>query len=182
MNRIHLTVIGNIISFAAAVFLFAGGWTRDRDRTFIFQICESLLLCVANVCFMSWAGITTLLLAAARNFLVLKYRYTKKTMWVFVVLTVAAGLAVNNVGLAGLFGVIATVELALVNYYAKTLFGQKAGLLANTALWLLYDIRVVDISSAIAQTIMCVLTTVAMVRLKSGEAKGQEKLREVDGD
>jgi hypothetical protein len=165
MNSIHLTVIGNIISFVAAVFLFAGGWTRDRDRTFIFQIIESLLLCLANICFMSYAGITTLLLAAARNYLVLKYRYTKKTMWVFIVLTAAAGLAVNNIGISGLFGIAATVELALVNYHARTLWGQKAGLLVNTALWLLYDIRVTDISSAIAQAIMCVLTVVAMLRL-----------------
>ena len=170
MKTIQLTVIGNIISFAAAVFLFAGGWTKDRDRTFIYQICESLLLCAANVCFRSWAGITTLLLAASRNYMVLKYRYTKKVMWFFVALTIAAGLAVNNVGIAGVFGIAATVELALVNYYAKTLFGQKAGLLVNTALWLLYDIRVLDISSATAQAIMCVLTATAMARLK-GKAK-----------
>jgi hypothetical protein len=86
-------------------------------------------------------------------------------MWVFIVLTAAAGLAVNNIGISGLFGIAATVELALVNYHARTLWGQKAGLLANTALWLLYDIRVTDISSAIAQAIMCVLTVVSMLRL-----------------
>ena len=79
-------------------------------------------------------------------------------------------LGQGALGIAGVFGIAATVELALVNYYAKTLFGQKAGLLVNTALWLLYDIRVLDISSATAQAIMCVLTATAMARLK-GKAK-----------
>lgn len=165
MNR--LIILGNCISFIAALFLIAGGWTKDRDRTFLYQIAESLLLCLANLCFRSWAGITTLLLASARNYLVLKYRYTKKTMWVFIFLTIAAGLLVNNIGPAGLFGVLATVELSLVNYYAKTLPGQKLGLLINTAMWLIYDIFVLDISSAVAQTAMCIATAVTLVRLKN---------------
>ena len=167
----HLIIIGNIISFIAALFMFASGWTKDRDRTFLYQILENLVLCAANACFRSWAGISTLLLSGVRNYLVMKERYTKKLMYVFVILIIVIGTAINNRGLVGLLPVAATVQLSICNQYAKTLIQHKLSLFVNTAIWLVYDFCILDISSTVAQTVMCLLTAVTMIQLKKDGVK-----------
>ncbi len=166
MEAAHLIILGNIISFIAALFMFASGWTKDRDRTFLYQILENLVLCAANVCFRSWAGISTLLLSSARNWLVMKDRYTKRLMYVFIVLVIAIGLMINNRGPVGILPIAATVQLSVCNQYAKTLIQHKLSLFINTAVWLVYDLCILDISSTVSQTIMCILTAVTIVRLK----------------
>ena len=166
MEAAHLIILGNIISFIAALFMFASGWTKDRYRTFLYQILENLVLCAANVCFRSWAGISTLLLSGVRNYLVMKDRYTKRLMYVFVILIIVIGTAINNRGLVGLLPIAATVQLSVCNQYAKTLVQHKWSLFINTAVWLIYDFCILDISSTAAQAIMCILTAVTIVRLK----------------
>ena len=166
----HLIIIGNIISFIAALFMFASGWTKDRDRTFLYQILENVVLCAANLCFRSYAGISTLLLSSVRNYLVMKERYTKKLMYIFVLLIIVIGFTINNRGLVGILPIAATVQLSACNQYAKTLIQHKLSLFVNTAIWLVYDFCILDISSTVAQTVMCILTAVTIVRLKkSGE-------------
>ena len=166
MEISNLIILGNIISFVAAGFMFASGWTKDRDRTFLYQILENLVLCAANICFRSWAGISTLLLSGVRNYLVMKERYTKNLMYVFVILIIVIGTVINNRGFVGFLPIAATVQLSICNQYARTLIQHKLSLFVNTAVWLIYDLCILDISSTAAQTIMCILTAVTIVRLK----------------
>ena len=169
---------GNAISLIAAGFLFAGCCTKDRDRTFLYQIFEALLLCLANVFFGSWAGISTLLLSALRNFLVMKHRYTQKLMWVFVALVIGIGLAINNRGFVGLLAIAATVELSIANYYAVRLITIKIFLLINTIMWLLYDLCILDISSTAAQVITCIGIIITLVQLHKQEPDESLRIKE----
>ena len=161
-----LIVIGNIISFAAAVFLLAGCWTRDRDRTFLYQIFEAALLCLANVFFNSWSGITTLLLSAIRNWIILKNRFNERWMVFFGVAVTVLGLLMNNRGWVGLLPILATDQLIICNQYAKRMIPIKLSLLVNTMIWLVYSVMIWDISSTVAQAVTCVACVGAIARLK----------------
>ena len=55
-------IIGNSISFVAALFMAASCCVNDRHRVFLLQAVECALLCVASIFFGSWSGITTLAL------------------------------------------------------------------------------------------------------------------------
>ena len=69
MDRI---LLGNIISFAAAIMLFLGCYTTDTRKIYIFQIAENAILCLSSVVFGSWTGLITLLLAIFRNILIMR--------------------------------------------------------------------------------------------------------------
>ena len=162
---IHI-IIGNVISFVAAIFLIAGCWTRDRDKTFLYQILEAVFLCIANIFFGSWSGISTLLLSAVRNTMLLKNKFSRGWMIAFIVAVVGLGVAVNNRGLIGLLPILATVQLIICNQYAKKIIPIKISLLVNTAIWLVYSVAIYDFSSTVAQAVTCLVCVGSIIRLR----------------
>ena len=106
-------IIGNILSFFAALFMVASCVVKRKQAVFFCQFLECALLAVASVFFGSLAGMTTLVLSAVRNLVVAKGRYTKPVMVAFVILTIVAGLLANTRGLVGLLPVLATVEYTI---------------------------------------------------------------------
>ena len=94
-------IIGNILSFFAALFMVASCVVKRKQAVFFCQFLECTLLAVASVFFGSLAGMTTLVLSAVRNLVVAKDRYTKPVMVAFVILTIVAGLLPTRGGWSG---------------------------------------------------------------------------------
>ena len=69
MNHI---ILGNIISFAAAVMLLLGCCTTDTRKIYTYQIAENGILCLSSVVFGSYSGLVTLSLAIFRNVLIME--------------------------------------------------------------------------------------------------------------
>ena len=65
MNQI---VLGNMISFAAAVMLFMGCYTTDTNKIYRYQIAENMILCLSSLVFGSYSGMITLSLAISGIF------------------------------------------------------------------------------------------------------------------
>ena len=66
-------IIGNIISFFASIALILSCIVNDKREAYKYQVIEALILTVSSVFFLSWTGILTMLIAAARNYLVHYY-------------------------------------------------------------------------------------------------------------
>ena len=109
-----LLIIGNGISFVAAIFMVASCVVKRKRTIFLCQFLECALLAVASVFFGALAGMTTL---------VANDRYTKPMMTVFLILTIVAGVLANTRGLVGLLPVFATVEYTICCHY---IVGEKA--------------------------------------------------------
>lgn len=161
----HEILAGNLISAFASIFLVLSCWVSDRKRAYLLQAGESGCLCLSSVFFRSWAGLSTVFLSTVRNLLTAYGKYTNRLMWIFTVLVVALGLAVNNRGLIGLLPIAATVQLTVCNYYLKEILPIKWSFFANTVMWGIYDFAILDIVSGITQVIACLVCLVSILRL-----------------
>ena len=163
MNRI---LLGNLISFFASLALTAGCLMKDPKKVYGMQVTENLILVVSSACFGSWSGISTLLVSTARNIFLVKGRFDKRMMYVFIVLVTVCGLAVNNKGMIGLLPVLATVILTVCNYYAREILAIKWSLFINIVLWAVYFFAILDVISGITQVVIAVVTLASIWQMR----------------
>ena len=93
MNHI---ILGNIISFAAAVMLLLGCCTTDTRKIYTYQIAENGILCLSSVVFGSYSGLVTLSLAIFRNVLIMENKYTRNWMIGLSIVITAGGVLLNT--------------------------------------------------------------------------------------
>lgn len=165
VGRVGLIVIGNCISFFAALFMIASCIAKKKQAVFFCQFLECMLLAVASVFFSSFAGVTTLLLSAARNWIVAKDRYTRPLMYLFLVLTLVLGVLTNTRGLVGLLPVLATAEYTVCCHHIVGERATKCSIFVNILIWVVYAFLICDFSTAIGNSVVLVVDAAAIVRL-----------------
>ncbi len=156
-------IIGNIISFIAAVFLIMGCIIKDKKKIYIFQILECLTLMVAYVFFESYSGMASLFISAFRNYTVIKNKYSIKVMSFFAVITIVLGLMTNNRGIIGIIPVAATVQYGICQKFCTTIIPIKIMIFTNVTLWSIYAFIVQDYPTALFNGIGSISCLVSMV-------------------
>ena len=126
---------------------------------------------ISSVFFLSWTGVVTMAIAAARNAMVYKDKLTFKWVVVFIAVSVILGLMVNTLGFIGLLPIIAIVQLSLSNYYLKTIKAIKLSFIVNSGIYVVYFLMIYDFSSAVIEGFTTLIGLVALLRLliKSSE-------------
>lgn len=160
-------LIGNLISLIAVWFTAMSSWSKDRRKIYLYQVGQCLLLALASVFFRSYAGIATLLVCAWRNYLASQNRLTKVWAVICLGLIVFFGLLVNNRGLIGQLLVVTNVIYTLGVFYTKRELSIKCNMILNMTLWMIYEIFIVDIPSAIADLVGIVTAVASLLRPKS---------------
>ena len=160
-----MILIGNIISFAAAVCMLWSTFSRSRKNIFLLQFFECVLLAVANVFFGSYAGVAVLLLSAARNLLVAKGLYTKPVMGVCILLTVVLSFLTNNRGFLGLVPMLATLQYTVCSLFVTSVKGTRLSILINTLFWVAYSFLIRDYSTALSDSAVLLFTAFNLVRI-----------------
>lgn len=158
-------LIGNIISFIAALFMAASCMATTKYKIFFYQLMECLILAIASIILGSYAGALTLILCAIRNLIIAKDHFSKTIMWFFVILTIITGLWVNNLGFIGLIPIFATVEYTICCHYITSIKGTKYSIFVNILLWIIYSFMIYDFSTAISDCILLIVDTIAIVRI-----------------
>ncbi|RGD74112.1 YgjV family protein [Anaerofustis stercorihominis] len=174
MNNI---IIGNIISFIAALFMISSCIVNDRSRVFMLQFFNSFLLGIASWFFASYAGIAALLISSVRNFIVSKDKFTKNVMIVFLILSVTLGVAVNNRGFIGLIPIIATVQYTLCSYYVKGVKETRYSIWANLFMWIVYSFSILDFSTALSDSTTLIINTISIIKHRDSE-RSMEDIKE----
>ena len=137
-----------------------------KKKVYMMQVTENLILVVSSACFGSWSGISTLLVSTARNILLVKEKFDKRMMYLFIVLVTGCGIAVNNKGMIGLLPVLATVILTICNYYAREILAIKWSLFVNIMLWAVYFFAIWDVISGVTQVVIAVITLASIFQVK----------------
>lgn len=143
----RMLLIGNAVSFTAALFTLAGAWCRDRARIYLWQAGQCLLLAVANIFFASLSGVTTFVLCTARNLLLARDRFTGRLCVFFVAAVAVIGLAANNRGPVGLIPVVTTALYTVACLYVRKTRVIKYNIIVNLMLWAVYDFFILDLVS-----------------------------------
>ena len=163
-------IIGNGISLIAGVFLILSMWVNDEKEAYKHQFLNAFLLMISSVFFLSWTGVTTMGMAAARNAMVYKDRLTRNWTIFFIVISVVFGVLVNTMGIIGWLPIIGIVQLTLCNYYLKTIKLIKISFIVNSAIYIVYFLAIFDISSACIETFTALVGVVSLVRLVLSES------------
>jgi len=157
-------VIGNIISFIAAIFMMYSTIINDREKVFFYQFLNCVFLVIASWFFSSYSGMLMLGISAIRNHLVSKDKFTKNTMILFVVISVVFGIYVNNRGLIGLISIIATVQYTICSYYIRSEQNTRYSIWVNVFLWVIYSLLILDISTFSTDFVTLIITTIAIFK------------------
>lgn len=158
-------VIGNFISLIAGIFIILSMWVNDEKQAYKYQFLNAFILMISSVFFLSWTGVTTMAIAAARNALVYKDKLTFKLTIFFIIISVVLGLLINTMGIVGWLPIIAIVQITLCNYYLKSIKTIKTGFIVNSAIYVIYFLAIWDFSSAIIETVTALIGVVALIRL-----------------
>ena len=102
-------VIGNAISLIAGIFIILSMWVNDEKKAYKYQFLNAFILIISSVFFLSWTGVVTMAIAAARNAMVYFDRLTFAWTMFFIAVSVVLGLAVNTMGLVGILPIIAII-------------------------------------------------------------------------
>ncbi len=158
-------VIGNIISFIAGIFLILSMWVNDEKEAYKYQFLNAFVLMVSSVFFLSWTGVTTMAMAAARNLFVYKDRLTLNWTIFFIVFSVVLGLMVNTMGVIGLLPIIALVQITICNYALKSIKWIKMSFIVNEVFYIIYFIAIWDISSSVIELITALIGLYSFFKL-----------------
>lgn len=158
-------IIGNIISLIAGIFIILSMWVNDEKKAYKYQFLNAFILIISSVFFLSWTGVTTMAIAAARNAMVYYDKLTFNGTIFFIVISVVLGLLVNTLGFVGLLPIIAIIQITLCNYYLKTIKSIKTSFIINSAIYVVYFLVILDFSSATIESITALIGLVSLVRL-----------------
>ena len=165
MNFAFNIVIGNVISLIAGIFIILSMWVNDEKDAYRYQFLNAFILMISSVFFLSWTGVVTMAIAAARNAMVYNDKLTINWTVFFVIISVVVGCLVNTMGIVGLLPIIALVEIALCNYCFKTIKLIKLGFIVNSALYILYFLMIFDFASAAIESFTALVGVVSLFRL-----------------
>lgn len=160
-----MLLIGNFISFIAAIFMIASCIVKEKEQIFIYQFLECMLLAFSSIFFGSISGVTTLVCSAGRNLLVAKNKFTKMAMYLFVVLTFTTGMIANTKGIIGLLPIIATIEYTICCHYIKGVTATKYSIFVNVFIWIIYSFAIYDFSTGITDVIVLIIDTFAIIKI-----------------
>ena len=155
---------GNLCSFIAACFTLASAWSGDRRRIYLYQAAQCSILAVANVFFASLSGTTTFLLCALRNVLLAYDRFTGRRCALFVGSVALLGVLANSRGAVGLIPVLTTAIYTVACLYAKSTRAIKLNLIVNLALWIVYELFILDFVSAAVDLVSAGTAVLSLLR------------------
>ena len=158
-------IVGNVISLVAGIFIILSMWVNDEKQAYKYQFWNAFILMISSVFFLSWTGVTTMAIAASRNAMVYKDRLTLNWTIFFIIISIVLGLMVNTMGFVGILPIIAIVQITLCNYYLKSIKPIKISFIVNSAIYIVYFLAILDISSAVIESITAFVGLVALVRL-----------------
>ncbi len=157
-------IIGNIISFFAAIFMILSCIVDDRKKVFLFQCINAIMLTVASIFFASYAGCVSLILSAIRNVFIVKEKFTKGMMIIFLLLSLIVGLYINNRGLVGFISIFATMQYTIGCYYIKDPQGTRYNIWVNLFMWVIYSFSILDFSTGISDFTTLVINTISIIK------------------
>ena len=172
-------IIGNMISLVAAVIMCFSATAKTKRRVYILQLLECLVLFAAQMVFGYRGAAIALLIAAARNIVILLDKYNLSFMLSFVFVIISSALMTVGDSAVELLPVGATLTFTVGAYIARGVRATKLVLVLMLTLWAAYSFIIRDFSTAITNSISCVLALSSLV-LHARDGVG--KYRKIDAE
>lgn len=162
-------VIGNIISFIAAIIMVASGYIKSKEKTILWQAVQICFNTLACFILGAYSGAVTNLISVPRN--VLAYRNKLGWWWksAFIVITALLTLLFNQSGWIGWIPILSAVPYTYLMDRLKPV-PFKALIVYTCVIWCIYDILVLNYVSAAFDISTMITSCIAIYRIRSSES------------
>lgn len=135
-----MVLLGNIITFAAAILMVCIGLIKEKNKMILAQCVQFALYAAANFVLGGVMGAVTNFVSMARNIVSVKREFDLKWKIVFSVVQLGLGIAANNEGFLGWLPIIAALSLTWL-LDTKDEIVLKGIFMFGQVLWVFYDLR-----------------------------------------
>ncbi len=153
-------IIGNIFSLFSAICIAISVIKKNKNDLIWWQILDVMFCILSNIALYAYAASTTNVISLIRNILAYKNKLTKLWTVVLTVLCIIVGLWANNLGIIGLFPIVASASYTVLIYISKNDQQMRLALLSNLMLWFVHDAYVQAYPSAFTDLILSLWTII----------------------
>lgn len=149
-------VIGNIFSLLSAICIAVSAIKKNKEDLIYWQILDVIFYILSSIALCAYAALMTNTVSLIRNILAYKNKLTKNITWILLILCIISGLWANNLGIIGLFPIVASGSYTVLMYITKNDQQMRWALVSNLMLWFVHDVYVQAYPSAITDFILSV--------------------------
>ena len=163
-------MVGNIVATIAAMFMLYAGVLKEKKKILFIQTIQIALLVASNFILGGIIGGILNILCIIRNLLSYNDKLGLKSKIIITVLSIGLSIPFNNKGLLGLLPTISTVlYLWLMN--TKDVIKFKWLIIFTNFTWLVYDIIILSIVTAVFDFLCIIANFVTILVMKKDNKK-----------
>lgn len=157
-------ITGNIFSFLSVVCIAVSVIKKNKNDLILWQVFDVVFCILSNLALCTYAALTTNTVALIRNILAYKNKLNKKLTWLLFILCIVIGLWANNIGIIGLFPIVASASYTIFMYITKNEQQMRWALVSNLILWFVHDFYVQAYPSAANDIILSLWTLIQIAK------------------
>lgn len=159
-------LIGNIISFIAAVLMVYTGMVLKKKKIIILQMVQMLLLTISNIILGSIPGAISDLIGTLRNYLYYKGKINFNIKLIIVVATIIISLYFNNLGIIGILPILSVVLYTLF-IDLENIKHFKIVIIITFVMWFIHDFYVKSYVMAVMDLLSITTNIVSIYKANS---------------
>ena len=157
-------IIGNVFSLLSSICLGISVVKKSKKDLVWWQTLTILLSLVTGIVLLAYSAVILTLVSLLRNILEYRNKLTVKRTFFLSLLGALIGLYVNNRGIFGLLGIIATVSYTVCMYVTKNEQQMRYAFVFNSILWGIHDAYVQAYPSALMDIILSLWTFLQIIK------------------
>ena len=158
-------IIGNLCPLLAMGTNAISSTRKTAKGMLLFQSLSQVIYFVCAIVLKGYSAAVQNVVSIIRNTVAIKNIKNKVIEWVLIILGLALGIVFNNRGIIGLLPVIGNLQYTLAIFYLKDnerLF--KISFLISLIGFVIFNIAILNIVGAIADTIVSITTIIALIK------------------
>lgn len=157
-------ILGNIFSLLSAICLAVSVIKKNKKDFMYWQIGDPFFGVVTCIVLSAYAALVISVVCLIRNILSYKGKLTKNITYILLIINVAIGLYVNNLGGIGLMVILASAGYTICIYLTKNEQQMRWALVVNQLLWFIHNFYVQAYPSALTDIVLCVWTFIQIYK------------------
>lgn len=158
-------IIGNLCTLLAMGTNAISSTRKTAKGMLLFQSLSQVIYFVCAIVLKGYSAAVQNVVSIIRNAVAIKNIKNKVIEWVLIILGLVLGIVFNNRGIIGLLPVIGNLQYTLAIFYLKDnerLF--KISFLISLIGFVIFNIAILNIVGAIADTIVSITTIIALIK------------------
>ena len=164
MNNANL-IIGNLCSFIAMIADSVGSTRKSAKSMLLFQTVGQFIYATGTFILKGYSGAVQNLVSILRNILAIKKIENKYAEWGLAALGVVLGLSFNNMGLLGVFPVVANLQYTIAVFRFKdNEKALKVSFLICILLFACFNVAILNFVGVASNAVVFITTALSLLK------------------